>query len=472
MSQGLVILIEQLARRLSAASLGPVAEFALRFARTVALSHLLVPADLGACIALGGILSGCKLATDLGLEKYVIVFGREAPARAIAAARQIAVFRGFVLAIVLLLFAPTIARFFGEAVSVETVRWLAVPLVVDGFRNWRVIQLQLDYRFGPQAASVAVAQLGALIAAVAAAFRLQDERVMLISLIAESAVYVIASHIVARSPRSEPVEPRMRSLALRYGAPLMVNGVALWALNQLDRVIVVNVFGSATLALYSLVTTLAVLPISVFSAVAGNLALPYLEQRRRDQQSPTHSGPVNVMLGHFIAAAVYAIGIAVLLRRFVPLLYGSQYNASSIFAILLSVFVFFRIIRNGINLVLLANDGTLKLTLGNFIGGAGPFVGFAIAMLWPRVESVTLGLVIGELISAIALLLLARRVLPTLEMFASAGLFASPVALVAIGLGAMQGKAGLLASAGVLLLGAAAVLASSAVSRRWRSSRL
>ena len=107
MSQDLLSLTKQLARRLSAASLAPVVEFALRFARTVALSHLLVPANLGACLALSGIVSGCKLATDLGLEKYVVVFGREAPARAVAAAHQIAIIRGFILAITLLLLRST-----------------------------------------------------------------------------------------------------------------------------------------------------------------------------------------------------------------------------------------------------------------------------------------------------------------------------------------------------------------------------
>jgi hypothetical protein len=178
------------------------------------------------------------------------------------------------------------------------------------------------------------------------------------------------------------------------------------------------------------------------------------------------------MVGHFVAAAVYAIGIAVLLNRLVPLLYGSQYNISSTFALLLSFFVFFRMIRSGMNAILLANNGTLRLTVGNFVGGVGPLAGLAIAMVWHRVESVTLGLVIGDLFSSIALLLLARHALPMLEMFVLAGLFASPVVLVAVGLGVTQGASGLTASASVLAIGATAVLASSAAAHRWRLIRL
>lgn len=458
-------------RRLSAASLGPITEFALRFTRTVVLSRLLVPNDLGACVALAGILSGCKLATDLGLEKYVVVFGSEDPEAAIGAARQISVYRGLVLGFVLIVFAPAIAQFFGHSVAANSVRWLALPSIIDGFRNWRVIQLQLRYEFGPQAGSIASAQIGALIAAVVAIHWFHDERVMLISLIAEATAYTITSHAVMPWLRLKPAEPAMRRLALRYGLPLMVNGIALWMLNQFDRVVVVNVFGSAALALYSLVAGLAVLPISVLSLVASNLALPYLDRSRRETQPASYEAASNVMFCHFVAAAVYAIGIAVFLGAAVPFLYGPHYSVSRSFGILLSVFVFFRMIRNGVNLILLANDGTIKLTIGNLFGSTGPLIGLVIGMISLRIEGVTLGMVIGDLMSLIALLLFARRALPTQGMLLLAALFAAPVAFVAIGLGATHAGERLPASGIVFAVGSAAVLCSSSLAYRWRSVR-
>jgi O-antigen/teichoic acid export membrane protein len=464
------LLVRPVMRRLLGASLGPMAEFTLRFVRTVVLSRLLVPNDLGACIALGAIFSGCKLATDLGLDRYVVVFGREAPEAAIAAARQISIFRGLVLGLILIVFAPGIAPLFGHSVAADAVRWLALPLIIDGFRNWRVIQLQLHYQFGPQAGSIASAQIGALLAAVAAIHWFHDERVMLISLIAEATLYTITSHAIMPRFCRRPAEPAMRRLALRFGLPLMINGIALWMLNQFDRVVVVNVFGSTALAIYSLVAGLAVIPLAVLSLVASNLALPYLDRGRREIQPAGHEAALNVMFCHFAGAAVYAIGIAIFLGAAVPFVYGPQYSISRSFGILLSVFVFFRVIRTGINLILLANDGTIKLTIGNLFGGTGPLIGLAIAMIWPRIESVTLGMVAGDLMSSLALLIFARRALPVHVMLVMAVLFAAPVAFVVIGLSMIGGGSRLPASAIVFAVGSAAVLCSSVFVSRWRSA--
>ena len=59
--------------RLFSASLSPFLEFALRFSRTLLLSRLLSPTNLGAAVALSAILTGCEVITDIGLDKFVMV---------------------------------------------------------------------------------------------------------------------------------------------------------------------------------------------------------------------------------------------------------------------------------------------------------------------------------------------------------------------------------------------------------------
>src|SRR5208282_1137108 len=65
--------LRRYATRLSAASLSPFGEFLLRFVRTMILSHLLSPGDLGAAVVLTSILTGCEVITDIGLDKFVMV---------------------------------------------------------------------------------------------------------------------------------------------------------------------------------------------------------------------------------------------------------------------------------------------------------------------------------------------------------------------------------------------------------------
>ena len=68
-----LVLLRRYATRLSSASLSSVGEFLLRFVRTVVLSRLLSPHDLGAAVALASILASCEMITDIGLEKFVMV---------------------------------------------------------------------------------------------------------------------------------------------------------------------------------------------------------------------------------------------------------------------------------------------------------------------------------------------------------------------------------------------------------------
>jgi hypothetical protein len=91
-------------------------------------------------------------------------------------------------------------------------------------------------------------------------------------------------------------------------------------------------------------------------------------------------------------------------------------------------------------------------------------------MIWLRIESVTLGMVVGDLMSSIALLLFARRALPMQGMLFMAALFAAPVALVAIGLCIIHAGERLPASGIVFAVGSVAVLCSSSFAYRWRSA--
>ena len=67
------MLLKRRFTRLSLASISPLCFFLLRFLRTVLLSHLLLPNDLGAAVALMSILAGCEIITDVGLDRFVMV---------------------------------------------------------------------------------------------------------------------------------------------------------------------------------------------------------------------------------------------------------------------------------------------------------------------------------------------------------------------------------------------------------------
>ncbi len=402
--------LKRYALRLSSASLSSLGEFVLRFARTVALSHLLSPHDLGAAVALASILVSCEMITDIGLEKFVMVSRTEARAQVVAAAWQMAVGRAAILALLIVLFAPLLARAFGAGEERVLVSWLALVPFITSFRSWRVVQMQQDYRYGPEAVMNIGSRLAGLLVLLPACALVRDARLMLISLLAEAVVAVVLSHLLAGPTRVARVDPAVRREAMRFGLPLMVNGVGLATLKQMDQVIVSNMFGLVTLAEYSLALNLAIIPASVLQRIGGKLAAPFL-LRSGHNGAVSPEASLIVVLATMIMAALVAVPVGLLLDLLTPVFYGPHYQVSTTFAALAMLVSFVRFSRGGPNVILLQHSQTARLTSGNLIAGVGLLIGLLLALVFRSLDSVLIGLLTGDLLSFLLLSFLLGRYL-------------------------------------------------------------
>ena len=418
------------ATRLSAASLSPFGEFVLRFMRTMILSHLLAPSEVGTVVMLMSILTGCEVITDIGLDQFVMVSHADARGQVVAAARQISIARAVLLAAAIAVLAPLLAGAFDASEHRSLVAWLGVVPLIRSLKNWRIVQVQRDYRYGAEA----VCSLSGHVAAVAVLLPvnalLHDARVMLVSLIAEAAVSVALSNLLVRRERVVSVDPAIRRAALTFGLPLMVNGVGLMVLKQLDQVIVANLFGLPMLALYSLVLNLAIAPTSVLQSVGGKLSLPFLGKQREHAADRAQASLI-VLLAAMVAAAFFAVPAGLALDRVAPLVYGPNYQVSAGFAALTMLVAFLRFSRGGPNAVLLSYGQTGRLTAGNMIAAIGMVIGFLLGVATRRLEAVLIGLAIGDALSFVLLVGLLGRFLPLQILLRHAVVLAGAVAITA-----------------------------------------
>jgi O-antigen/teichoic acid export membrane protein len=416
--------------RLSLASVSPMCVFFLRLVRTMILSHLLLPNDLGAAIALMSILAGCEMITDVGLDRFVMVTGGEDRAQAVAAAQQIAIVRGIVLAAAIAVFSPALASIFGARAYSGNVAWLALVPLIGGFRNWRLAQIQQDYRYGPEAIASVCGQLAAVTVIVPAFVWLHDERALLVSLITEAVVQVALSRVLVRPEPVAAVDPSVRKAAILWGLPLMINGIGLMALKQLDQVVVANLFDLQTLALYALGLNLAITPTSPLQGIAQKIGLPLLGNARANVQV-SRNVSLFVLVGMACVAAAYALAIGVALDRLVPFLYGRQYRVTEAFCALAMFDAFLRFCRGGPNMILLQHSLTGRLTVGNLTAGVGIAIGLILGVVSRRIEGVMVGLVIGDLLSLVVLVSLLHRHLPMRAALTHIGVLATTVGLAA-----------------------------------------
>ncbi|MGA7383908.1 MAG: oligosaccharide flippase family protein, partial [Methylocella sp.] len=85
------------AGRISWAAVPPLVLFAARFGRTVILSRLLSPGEFGIAVAITIVITTAEVATDVGLEKFVILKSAADARRALAAAHALMIFRGLLM---------------------------------------------------------------------------------------------------------------------------------------------------------------------------------------------------------------------------------------------------------------------------------------------------------------------------------------------------------------------------------------
>jgi O-antigen/teichoic acid export membrane protein len=410
-SRGSAHFLRRHLKRISAASTSPIFEFAFRFIRTLILARILSPNDVGAAVALAAILVSCETITDVGLEHFVVISISEKPAQVVAAARQVAIARSLLLGAIIFISAPYLALLFNVTAEISNIRWLAIFPLIGSMKNWRIIQIQNEYRFGPNAIARVVATMGSAASMIPAALWFRDARAMVVALGIELFLYATCSYLLVSRQKVAVVDPALRRAALSFGLPLIVNGIGLLILSQLDRMIVANLFGLGVLAVYSLSLNLVMAPVSVVSSVVGAIGLPFIKRAGAERQSIRWASLV-ISLGLTVIGAMCAVIIGLSLDWLFPLLYGPNFTISAPFQAVLTLITFVRTIRSAPNVILLVLGKTKHVALGNVMAGSGLLIAFFLTSWYHRVEIVAFGLLIGDLVSLGVLLIFVRDFLP------------------------------------------------------------
>ncbi len=182
------------AGRISWAAATPLVLFAARFGRTFILSRLLAPAEFGITVAITIVMTTAELATDVGLEKFILLKSGADARRALAAAHAIQIVRGLLLSVAVAVLAGPAVTFFGVPQAVASFEFVALVPLVRSFGHLGIQQIQRDYNYRPAAlARTASNAAGLAVAALAAATILPDHRVIVLASLADAGVYVAAS---------------------------------------------------------------------------------------------------------------------------------------------------------------------------------------------------------------------------------------------------------------------------------------
>ena len=383
--------------------MAPLVAFAASFGRTFILSRLLGPGEFGIAVAITIVVTTAELATDIGLDKFVLLKSAAGARQALAAAHALQIFRGLLLFAAIALLAVPAVTFFGIPQAVASFEFAALVPLVSSFTHLGIKQVQRDYDYRPEAlARTASSVAGLAAAALAAATILPDHRVIVLAFLVEAAVFAGASHILAHAPmRVVPDRETLRQV-LAYGLPLMLNGAGLALISQADRIVVGRFFGMDILGVYAVVLGLAVAPTSLLLQTIGGLSMSMLA---RSRDIPKRHLETYLWLAWFFAllAFGYAAFIGLTLDVLVPFVFGKAYGVGTDTVILISAIVFVRILRCGPTGALLVSGATTRLTLANLTSVFGIAAAAALAQVHPVLTSVLAGVLFGDVLTMVLL---------------------------------------------------------------------
>lgn len=291
--------------------------------RTIILARILAPEDFGlwgiAVLALGLMES----LAQTGFRKALIQREGDIGSH-LDTAWTAEVIRNTIIALALVALAPFADAMFDTTGASSLVVVAAAAVFINGFVNIAVVQFERDLEFqkrfaleiAPAAMDVAVGIGVAVATGTAWAFGL--------GMVAASITRVIVSYSMhAYRPRLRLDKAKAKDL-FSFGKWVMVYGVILYLLSNLDYYVVGTVLGVAALGLYRMAYTLSQLVATELTTVTSQVAFPAYAKIQSSAERLSRAY-LKTLSAISVAAFPVAIGTAILAENIVLVLLGADW---------------------------------------------------------------------------------------------------------------------------------------------------
>ncbi len=275
------------------------------FGRTLVLARLLSPHDFGVMATALVILGAIEAFTGTGFDT-ALVQRRDDVDGLYDSAFTIEALRGVALAALLWIAAPLAASFFRGPGLVPVMRAVCLVLILRGLANPAKVRLVRELRYDTMFWWRLPEVAFGLGLAISLGVMLRNVWALVIPVIASQAVATVVSHILARRRPSLALDwTRLREVA-HYSKWLLATQVMSFVSVQGDNAFVARVLGIGPLGLYQMAFRIAELPVTGFTQVVNQVALPSLSalQGERDRLKSWYFAAQRVVLlvqGAFVA---------------------------------------------------------------------------------------------------------------------------------------------------------------------------
>lgn len=385
---------------------GNAAASLLLLARNLIVARLISVEDYGIAATFAITMAVVEMMSQLGLQQQIVQAKDGDDPRFQAGLQGFQVLRGVIAGGVLFLAAGWIADF----LKVPHIAWayqvMALVPVLNALQHFDIHRLNRQMRFWPMVLTGAVPALLSLLVIWPLYLWFGDFQVMLWAIIVQIGFMMLVSHLVAERPYRAILDRKIMAGSLRFGWPLLINGMLMFAVFNGDKLIVGRELGMATLAIFAMGFTLTLTPTLVMAKSAQNFFLPQLSKQAEGAGFAFTS--MVTMQAILVMGVGIVVGIALIGTPLINALLGAKYAALIPFMIWLAVMQAVRVAKAGPALVALAVGQTTNTMIANLIRVAALPICWYVAATTGDLMVIIWVATLGEVLGYIASLILVR----------------------------------------------------------------
>lgn len=384
---------------------GNAAASLLTLARNLLVARLISVEDYGIAATFAIAMTLVEMISALGLQQQIVQDKDGDTDDFQAGVQGFNLMRGVISGLVLYLAAGWIAELLHIPDAAWAYQLLALVPVINGLMHFDIYRLTRKLRYGPQMLTMSLPALVSLLVVWPLSMIWPDYRVMLIAILVQFGLMLLASHLTAERRFRVSFDTGVMGAAFRFGWPLLINNLMLFAVFNGDKLIVGNQLGLEELAILAMGYTLTLTPTLVMAKSAQNFFLPQLSAVQDD---PARFQPLAVatLQAVLVMSLAFLLGVVLVGGPVVTLLLGEKYAALPPLLIGLGIMQTIRVMKAGGAIVALARGQTSNAMIANAFRIAVLPVAFWVAAGGGDLRQIVIIGILGEVLGLVASLAL------------------------------------------------------------------
>lgn len=304
---------------------GNIFSAVLGLVRNLVVARLLTVEHFGIASTFAISMSVVEMLTSLGLHQLIIQDSNGDDPKLQSGLQGFHLFRGAISSLMLFLLAQPIATFMGTGDIAWAYQMLAFIPLLNGLVHFDIYRLQRQLNYIPSILSSTTPALMSVLLIWPLYKIFGDYRVMLGIILAQGLTTMIMSHLTAQRRYTVTLDKAIITHALRFGWPLLINGILIFFVFQGEKIIVGREIGLEALAIFSMGFTLTLWPAMLLANSIQSVFLPLLSEAKDDKPAFQHLAMVTLQ-AHFVLGGLFVAGGVLVGPALVGYLLGPKYT--------------------------------------------------------------------------------------------------------------------------------------------------